>query len=84
MATQLYGNSIAVNYQSESAAINYNALLNAGEYRLVAKADPYFIQAMSDYNLTASFSAVPVPAAAWLFGSGLLGLIGLGAKRRHC
>jgi hypothetical protein len=29
-----------------------------------------------------SFSAVPIPAAAWLFGSGLLGLIGL--SRRRC
>ena len=26
--------------------------------------------------------AVPVPAAAWLFGSGLLGLAGLGRKRK--
>lgn len=29
-------------------------------------------------------AAVPVPAAAWLFGSGLLGLIGVGRARRHC
>ena len=27
--------------------------------------------------------AVPVPAAVWLFGSGLLGLIGLGRQRRR-
>jgi hypothetical protein len=27
-------------------------------------------------------SAVPIPAAAWLFGSGLLGLIGVSRKRR--
>ena len=26
--------------------------------------------------------AVPVPAAVWLFGSGLIGLVGVGAKRR--
>lgn len=30
-----------------------------------------------------SVSAVPVPAAVWLFGSGLLGLIGI-ARRRRC
>lgn len=29
-------------------------------------------------------AAVPVPAAAWLFGSGLLGLIGASRKCRHC
>jgi len=34
-----------------------------------------------DINIT-SVSAVPVPAAAWLFGSGLLGLIGV-ARRNH-
>jgi hypothetical protein len=27
--------------------------------------------------------AVPLPAAVWLFGSGLLGLIGVGRKRRR-
>jgi len=27
-------------------------------------------------------SVVPIPAAVWLFGSGLLGLIGVGARRR--
>jgi hypothetical protein len=29
-------------------------------------------------------STVPVPAAAWLFGSGLLALIGMSGKRRRC
>lgn len=29
------------------------------------------------------YSAVPVPAAIWLFGSGLLGLIGVAKKRRR-
>jgi hypothetical protein len=28
-----------------------------------------------------TYSAVPVPAAAWLFGSGLIGLAGIGRKR---
>lgn len=32
-------------------------------------------------NQTANVSAVPVPAAAWLFGTGLLGLVGV--ARRH-
>ena len=36
----------------------------------------------ADFALAGSLSAVPVPAAVWLFGSGLLGLFGI-AKRRH-
>lgn len=36
-----------------------------------------------DVNLTVnSISAVPVPAAIWLFGSGLLGLLGAGYQRK--
>jgi hypothetical protein len=30
---------------------------------------------------TASNTTVPLPAAAWLFGSGLLGLLGIGRRR---
>ena len=29
-------------------------------------------------------AVVPVPPAAWLFGSGLLGLVGMSRKRRRC
>ena len=34
-------------------------------------------------HLEGAVSAVPVPAAAWLFGSGLLGLIGISRKKVH-
>ena len=33
-------------------------------------------------NLTGTISAVPVPAAVWLFGSGLLGLVGVARCRK--
>lgn len=33
-------------------------------------------------NWTVSPSAVPVPATVWLFGSGLIGLVGAGRKRK--
>lgn len=38
----------------------------------------YFIDNVS---ISADVSAVPVPAAAWLFGSGLLGLIGIARRK---
>ena len=34
-----------------------------------------------DINFSANLTAVPVPAAFWLFGSGLLGLIGMGRRK---
>ena len=34
------------------------------------------------YNVSGTYSVVPVPAAAWLFGSGLLGLVGVARRRR--
>lgn len=33
------------------------------------------------FNAPSAPAAVPVPAAAWLFGSGLLGLVGIGRRR---
>ncbi|MFP5504627.1 MAG: hypothetical protein ACLGH6_00355 [Gammaproteobacteria bacterium] len=36
---------------------------------------------LSDQQLTYTASAVPVPAAAWLFGSGILGLVAVARRR---
>jgi hypothetical protein len=33
-------------------------------------------------TLTVTLGAVPIPAAAWLFGSGLIGLIGIARKKK--
>jgi hypothetical protein len=33
------------------------------------------------YTLAAAASAVPIPGALWLFGSGLLGLIGISRRK---
>ena len=40
--------------------------------------DVYF----DNVSVTADVSAVPVPAAVWLFGSGLLGLIGVARRKK--
>ena len=36
-----------------------------------------------DVSLTATPAAVPIPAAVWLFGSGLAGLVGVARRRKH-
>jgi len=45
--------------------------------------DAFFnVQPVADYvGATLSVNAVPVPAAAWLFGSGLIGLIGIARRK---
>ena len=35
-----------------------------------------------DFGVVIDVSEIPVPAAIWLFGSGLLGLIGLARRRK--
>jgi len=44
---------------------------------------------MGDWNLSSDgtltygdVSAVPVPAAVWLFGSGLVGLVGIARRKK--
>jgi len=41
-----------------------------------------FPGAAPGFNGTGSLSAIPVPAAAWLMGSGLLGLVGVARRRK--
>ena len=36
-----------------------------------------------DNLVFAEVSQVPVPAAVWLFGSGLIGLVGVARRRKH-
>lgn len=45
-------------------------------------ADSYYGDNSSGMSLLVSGSPVPIPAAAWLLGSGLIGLIGLRRKMR--
>ncbi len=50
----------------------------------------YFDNSFSQLNGTTvftadfGFQAVPVPAAVWLFGSGLLGLVGVARRKQRC
>jgi len=48
----------------------------------VSSPDPD-VEAYLDPNVTyAKFSVVPIPAAVWLFGSGLLGLVGVARRKK--
>ena len=62
-----YGDSFALNYQ---AYIPTNSPLTS------AQGQPY------NLYMTGVVKPVPLPAAAWLFGSGLLGLVGLARRKK--
>ncbi len=68
---------------------NYDASTGAFTYKWenTSNATVYGTPTSVTYDITlhgnGTVSTVPVPAAFWLFGSGLLGLIGVGGKRRH-
>ncbi len=63
-------------YNTYSGTFDGANLAIAGVFR-----DPYYDGYVYDFDIAASVSSVPVPAAVWLFGSGLLGLLGV-AKRK--
>ena len=54
--------------------------MGSGGQRAVSKADEG-VHAWAVYSGNAG--AVPLPAAVWLFGSGLLGLIGIGGRKSN-
>jgi hypothetical protein len=59
----------------DSFTLTYNAV--------VPRADPSNFGGVSySLNLVGTVGAVPVPAAVWLFGSGLLGLVGVARRRK--
>jgi hypothetical protein len=48
----------------------------------VSPNDPEPVIYNADSRMYADFTVVPVPAAVWLFGSGLLGLIGISRRKK--
>jgi hypothetical protein len=64
-------------------AITRTFFLDAGQYSLAFGGNPAdtTLTGQHGYLATASLSAVPIPAAVWLFGSGLAGLVGLARRR---
>jgi len=55
--------------------------MGTGLQHYYGKTTNFSAWAVHDGDISAAVSIVPIPASIWLFGSGLLGLIGL-AKRR--
>lgn len=72
-----------------NGGVTFNCTSTAGNFecfsetRLALADDSLgFTGAYFQFNVTGTISAVPVPAAVWLFGSGLIGLIGVAKRKR--
>ena len=56
----------------DSFVLDYEAVVPSGAFQGVAY----------QLHLTGTVAAIPVPAAVWLFGSGLLGLVGVARRKK--
>jgi hypothetical protein len=66
---------------SDRIGVAYSALFNGGSSIILGFNDIASVDAdFDDLVLRVDVAAVPIPATAWLFGSGLIGLVGI--KRR--
>ena len=84
-----YGN-VAIDSMDRGASYNYGYFTNRNglsiglgdiNEQLAFHNDGFVDNAGSAFHLV-STSAVPVPAAVWLFGSGLIGLIGVARRKK--
>ena len=80
----LYTESVAAYNGFDQSLVSFDSILATGDYRIIIKADPYFQIASSSFNVQATFTptTVPIPTAVWLFGSGLIGLIGVARRKK--
>jgi len=79
VGTNCQGNGIACG----GVGPNFNGPINAGG-PIVAGVQSWVVTTpqFGSPTFSPTLTAVPVPAAAWLFGSGLLGLAGTARRRK--
>jgi len=59
----------------------YNSLINSSNDTITGTAGTGIDDA-KDFEIAVGITPVPVPATAWLFCSGLLGLIGVARRKK--
>jgi len=64
--------------KASGVTLMFSGLENVGLYNVSGSADTSFVQ---NYSLILTPATVPVPAAVWLFATGLIGLIGVARRK---
>jgi hypothetical protein len=68
-------------FQTTQVSTTPSTIVHPVKYTSGGLDDTFTLSAAGDLQFNVPGSAVPLPAAVWLFGSGLLGLIGVGRRR---
>ena len=82
---------IATGMSVTTATESLGSLLAPGSFTFDAAPGDYFVSFFGFADVSApelgqygiEISQVPVPTAVWLFGSGLIGLVGVARRRKH-
>ena len=77
----LAGDDGVTDYAVGSLNIDRQILLSEGNYSLTAAAYEDSLTGSGGANYSFTLATVPVPSAVWLFGSGLIGLIGMARRK---
>ena len=68
--------------QTESLlTLEGTGILTGNSYEATNATWTFSTSTLSSYDMNVATTVVPVPAAVWLFGSGLIGLVGIARRR---
>lgn len=67
---------------SDSERFGLNGTIDSSQVSFQPKTEQITVCANAPYCLTPVVPSVPVPSAVWLFGSGLIGIIGLASRQK--
>jgi hypothetical protein len=66
---------------TEKLKLSGTGLLSGNGFDATSATWTFSAQNASSYSMSITAAVVPVPAAVWLFGSGLIGLVGLARRK---